>query len=177
MEYKYITDDNLINKQNYMYSDFGGAEFLKAYANSREEFIKDKDKFVGRFHDTRKELGLIISSLQEGDHGPVMESLNSYVKRYEVTKRLYTEYDESWKPTVNSSFEEMDVYLALARGCLLTYRLTKCTKYLSCLLKVTDTLLSVRERLTYGQSADLADITVCERKEIDMLCETLKVEV
>lgn len=33
--YKYITENNLENKQNYMYSEYGGAEFLVSYLESR----------------------------------------------------------------------------------------------------------------------------------------------
>ena len=39
MSYKYITDDNLENRQNYMYSKFYGHEFLKEYRKMRIQYI------------------------------------------------------------------------------------------------------------------------------------------
>ncbi len=41
MNYKYITEDNLENKQTYMYSEYGGEDFLKAYVKSREDVIEN----------------------------------------------------------------------------------------------------------------------------------------
>jgi len=40
MAYKYITDNNLENRQNYMYSKFYGHEFLQEYRNMRSQYIE-----------------------------------------------------------------------------------------------------------------------------------------
>ena len=45
MGYKYITDNNLVNKQDYMYSEFGGVDFLKAFTGSRDEFIEESKQY------------------------------------------------------------------------------------------------------------------------------------
>lgn len=39
MLYKYITSNNLYEKQNYMYSEYGGIEFIKEYINSRQKYL------------------------------------------------------------------------------------------------------------------------------------------
>ena len=39
MLYKYITENNLYDKQNYMYSEYGGIAFLDSYLLSRREFL------------------------------------------------------------------------------------------------------------------------------------------
>ena len=36
MNYKYITENNLENKQNYMYSEYCRQEFLDAYVSTRK---------------------------------------------------------------------------------------------------------------------------------------------
>ena len=40
MSYKYITENNLEHKQTYMYSEYGGMNFLLEYECIRQEFIK-----------------------------------------------------------------------------------------------------------------------------------------
>ncbi len=176
MEYKYITENNLINKQNYMYSEFGGEAFLGEYVRIRDDFLEENKKCLQvTIHDTRKDLCSINVALQNKDYNGFRDLLDSYVKRFEVSKRLYTEYDDNWKATENASYEEMDVYLDLAICCLLAYRLTGCTKYLSCMLKIDDTLLSVKDKLTFVQKKVLVLSITCERQEFDKLCNGLKV--
>jgi len=176
MEYKYITEDNLINKQNYMYSEFGGREFLDAYIYSRDSYIEEKSNKM-EYHESRAELRKILSSLESNDYGLIKGILDLYVKRFEVSKRLYNEYDENWKPTKNSSYLDIDLYIVLAEICSYAYKLTGCTKYLSCLLKLDDTLLSLKEKMTYTQSQKFKSVLVCERKEIDKLFNCLRIEI
>lgn len=39
MLYKYITGNNLYEKQNYLYSEYGGIEFIEEYINSRQKYL------------------------------------------------------------------------------------------------------------------------------------------
>ena len=146
MEYKYITEDNLEQKQTYMYSEFGGTEFLQAYKKSRDDAILfcDEER-IGMVHCTRDDLNEIKDSLKTGNYLEKRELLDLYVKRFEVSKRLYNEYNEKWRKTENASFIELDLYLLLAECCELIYEHDRCTKYLSCLLKIDDTLISTKD--------------------------------
>lgn len=47
MNYKYITENNLENKQNYMYSEYGGQDFVDAYIESRKNAMKLEQMFGG----------------------------------------------------------------------------------------------------------------------------------
>jgi hypothetical protein len=40
MSYKYITNNNLYEKQNYMYSEYGGIKFINDYVYSRRNYLK-----------------------------------------------------------------------------------------------------------------------------------------
>ncbi len=40
MAYKYITDNNLYQKQTYMYSEYKGMDFIEEYLNSRQSYLK-----------------------------------------------------------------------------------------------------------------------------------------
>lgn len=175
MEYKYITEDNLIHKQDYMYSEFGGDAFLNSYISSRDVFINDYQEDICNNRITCRDLCKTLELLQDGDYESARIILDEYVKRFEVSKRLYSKYNEKWKNTDSSSYEEWDIYLALSECCLSAYRLSKCTKYYSCLLKLDDTLLSVTDRMTQVQCERLRAILIQERKIFDVLCSSLGV--
>lgn len=181
MEYKYITENNLENKQNYMYSEFGEAAFLHAYKSSRTSFVKEMaDYYGGDFHETREELFKLKSRLSNADDLDVVswrDTIDAYVKRFEVSKRLFTEYDEKWKPTEHATYEQIDIYLLLAECCLQVYKITKCTKYFSCLLKIDDTLLSIKDMITNSEKERLSHILEGEIEEYDKLAESLEVEI
>lgn len=168
MSYKYITDNNLYNKQTYMYTEYEGKQFLKDYLKSRS-IVKKIEKFTDSEEGIRKEsavhqdLRRIYLGVKNGDRNAV-NRLKAYVKTFEVRKRLYTEYSE-WKPEENAVFEEYDAYLVFSDCLLEAYKKTKCLKYYSCLLKVDDTLLSIQSLLSDLERAHLSTI-ISEELEI-----------
>ena len=178
MEYKYITENNLENKQTYMYSEFGGAEFLKAYKNSRLGYLErvmhdEVDSKV--FHCTRSDLLRIKDNIKDEKSNQINELLNNYVKRFEVCKRLYTVYDYNWKIAENAPYNQYDLYILLADCCIRAYENTKCTKYFSCLLKISDTLLSIEDKLTEIEKRALGDVIEKEIMEFDKLSNQIGV--
>ncbi len=171
--YEYITNNNLEDRQNYMYSEFGGVEFLKLYRLSREQYLKglkesSREEIIAN-HDTRKDLNQVLRNLKCGDYNKTKDVLNDYVKRFEVSKRLYTEYKQNWKVANNASYDNLDLYMLLADCCLESYKLSGCTKYFSCLLKIDDTLLSVSSSLTCLESEHLKEIVIKELEEFEKL--------
>ncbi len=174
MSYKYITDNNLYHKQNYMYAKYEGEEFLEAYLKSREvsrEVIKDEKtkESVEEKSVVLLELQKLYTDIKNGNTN-VIDLINAYVKSFEVRKRLYTEYLE-WKPTEGASFEEYKSYLTFSDCLLESYRKTKCLKYYSCLLKVDDMLLSVQSLLTDREREHLSEIITEEVKIFGALSE------
>lgn len=47
MEYKYITENNLFEKQTYMYSEYKGIDFIKEYMSSRKNWQCIKNETGG----------------------------------------------------------------------------------------------------------------------------------
>lgn len=152
MSYKYITDNNLYEKQNYMYSEFGGTYFLTDYIDSRKKYLDNvecRDLVMTESHcETGQELQNILEALKAGQiERETIDLVNSYVKSFEVRKRVYTNYDNNFKPSPDAGFEDYDSYLLFAECLVLMYKQTDCLKYFNCLLKVNDTILSVWEKL------------------------------
>ncbi|MCH5258154.1 MAG: hypothetical protein J1F18_00310 [Lachnospiraceae bacterium] len=180
MSYKYITDNNLYEKQNYMYSEFGGTVFLMDYINSREKYLHNgehRDIVVTEYHcATGQGLQRILNKLKSGHvEDKTIDLINSYTKSFEVRKRIYTNYDNDFKPLEDAGFEDYDNYLLFAECLLLVYRQTGCLKYFSCLLKVDDTLLSVWEKLQEYQKEYMSRIIRHELKCFYQLVDENKI--
>lgn len=186
MGYKYITDNNLYEKQTYMYSEYGGAAFLKEYINSRQNYLKKS--FLGGGHeedeacifrcDTEKQLRMILAQLKTGDtESETLALLNLYTKSFEVRKRIYTEYDDKWKPIEDSQFQVYEIYLLFADCLIHAYKQTDCLKYLNCLLKVDDTLLSISADLKPVLMTYLAWIVDMELKAVFELVDKMSISL
>lgn len=182
MMYKYITDNNLIDKQNYMYSEYGGRDFLNAYADSRNRYIQNlnipEPDASESGHVAYDELMYYKDAVSDrcGSSGQdaiiskdLRNSINLYVKTFEVRKRLYTEYDSQWKPVENACYDNYDLYLLFAEVLIEIYKNTECTKYFSCLLKLNDTMLSIQEKFTARQQLLLSNILKTELNFYDKL--------
>lgn len=159
MNYKYITEDNLENKQNYMYSEFGGNEFLNAYVSSRENVIRRTKVLGGYEHSTYKELNEIWEYIKDNSFisFSIKEKIDRYVKLFEVGKRIYTGYDNNWKPCTKN-YRMYENYLLLCEILVFTYKNTNCIKYVSCLMKITDTLISVVKEMNEIESYKLSNV-------------------
>lgn len=156
MSYKYIANNNLYEKQTYMYSEYKGMDFLKEYLDSRKVCLNSQEnpgedvlvQYETLNNPVQQDLLKIVQKLNNGNCSKeLMTYVNAYTKSFEVRKRLYSCYDDNWKPTTDAGFEDYESYLLFAECLLLAYRHTECLKYFSCLLKVDDTLLSIQEKL------------------------------
>ena len=60
MDYIYVTENNLENRQKYTYSQYGGEDFLNAYMDSRKSFIEEKLIEPEPVHVTYNELSMLV---------------------------------------------------------------------------------------------------------------------
>ena len=158
MLYKYITQNNLYQKQDYMYSEYAGLSFLKEYLKSRQNYIdslSSKNSSIicdSLCNPVRKNLLEMREELKCKKYSEqIIDRIRAYTKSFEVRKRIYTEYSDNWKPLNDASFEDYTNYLLFAECLLYVYRYTECCKFFSCLLKLDDTILSIQEKLTVQQ--------------------------
>lgn len=174
MSYKYITENNLYNKQTYMYAEYEGKRFLEEYLKSRKiargmtEFSKQENR-IESDSMVYQDLKCIYSDIRKGDRDAV-NRIKPYVKTFEVRKRLYTEYLD-WKPTEKALFEVYEIYLIFSDCLLEAYKETNCLKYYSCLLKVDDMLLSIYPLLTLWEREHLSAVI---SEELKIFCTLLE---
>lgn len=164
MEYIYVTENNFLNKQKYSYSEFGGQDFLDAYIKNRWDaldYLKKKDLKKNKY--SYDDLCSIL--LQIYQKGTVDKELcDKYVQKFEVQKCFYKEYDQSWKPVLESGYSKLRTYILFAYVLLGMYQYTKGLKYYNCLLKVDDTLISQKDYLSDGEKVLFTDILKRELK-------------
>lgn len=175
MSYKYVTGNNLFDKQNYMYSEYNGRAFLQEYMDLRlnyldlmnelQPYVNENQYIHGETYYALKKL---LDEIKIGDfNNEIKRQIDMFVKAFEVRKRLYNQYDLNWKPIENTGFEDYDNYMMLANISSFIYEKTKCLKYYSCMLKVDDTLLSVAraDKFTLEQ---IENMKILLMKEIEI---------
>ena len=178
MPYKYITENNLINKQTYMYSEYGGRQFLEQYKQVREAICKRSIEVDSNMHIARDELRELSDGMKtSGQMDEVLKhQLDMYTKSFEVRKRIYTEYTSDWKPLDHAGYMDVDNYLLFAECLVKGYDRSACTKYVSCLLKVDDTLLSIENQMTDRQRLKLQQTIGDELRIVSQLQKVMGVE-
>lgn len=179
MKYQYITEDNLEIRQTYMYAMYGGKEFLTAYLNSRQTFLRNVyvnengihmylEKMLKKYENvSRKKTIVSLLALAYAENvtdAEYKKQIDRYIKRFEVHKLLFEEYDaETGKPLQGSEHRFFDNYLMLAVAVEKSYVGTANLKYLSGLLKLNDTLLSLNNEMDQEQQSVLRFLV---RKEV-----------
>lgn len=162
MLYKYITPNNLDDPQGYMYASYGGKDFLQSYVQTREKILSVYEELEAEkvsverwsFSHTGGNTFQELTGLWEKIHmhhniTPQVKSLlDRYVKRFEVRKRFYNQYrQDNKRPVLESGYHETVNYLLFGLILKRVCEITDSLKYLSCFLKLNDTLLSLESEL------------------------------
>lgn len=175
--YIYITDNNFVHKQKYNYSKIGDG-FFEEYKKSRMDAIvtetTESPKAMG-VRNTVKNLMLIRAKMFEMEAEEATKELDVYVKKFEVSKHLVKDYDENYKALGDAS-APLKAYFLLVECCLLAYRQTGCTKYISCLLKVNDSLISVQQEMNEEEAWWLSCLLKAELMVVEDLEQKYEVK-
>lgn len=165
MNYEYITENNLENRQRYQYTKYEGEKFLLSYLESRKKFLPLSNEQIS-----------IISHISKQKY--ISEALaDKILQSFEVRKRIYGEYDERYKPLDENDYKNYQLYLDFADLMIGMYEKSFNLKYLNALLKVDDTLLSIYSLLNVEQRVMLGKILEKEIQYVKTLREKTNVEV
>lgn len=165
MQYKYITENNLENKQSYMYSVFFGEDFLKCFFKVRKKYIMNYNSIILETNIlnfceftkgcyTEKIFSEIYFKLIESakNFDELKIEIDQFTKSFEVRKRIYDNYNQEYRPLDGASYENYKTYLLFLLILQKAYEITKNYKYLNCLLKINDTIISVANNLDANAS-------------------------
>ena len=168
-KYVYVDRNLLDEPEKYFFSEYKGEEFVKSYFISRKESLPSLKKNSINYDDLFKEYvdGLKIEELSRNtiETKKVLSNilkksidfknknidekkyLNVLISKFEVSKKIYSEYDLDFKP-MNIEYKDIENYCMLSYICMNEYLKEKNLKYLNVAIKINDLLCSLKERLS-----------------------------
>lgn len=183
-DYNYSKKGILEIPQKYQKSPFEGKKFLSSYQKSRELKIKKIEKKIIQYHsfeniknnleinpkemETSTKNKLILILKNNVDEKKKNTLLNIFLKKFEVRKKIFDSYDESFVENV-SNYKNMINYILLSNICTVEYELTKNLKFLNVILKLNDLICSEIENINENIELNLA--LYCLQKELTFVLE------
>lgn len=186
-EYPYDQGDWLAQPQTYQYSRYGGAAFLDAWRATRravsdelgapeppplpsaEPTTAAESEPIGRLSDHLEALLARLEADQCSNDAALWRQLDTWVRRFEVSKRLYEHYDAHGKTLDRRRYRELALYLRFAELMEGAWSRSARLPCLNVLLKTIDLLSACREGLTLPQRARLAGLIAREAEHVATL--------
>lgn len=153
-KYKYINGDAPNVKINYSYSKYLGLEFIDYWKTSRIEKLKEFDKdylyIIIKNIDSRVLQEGFISSKELFSKWikridllnlDFIKDVNLLVKRFEVTRKIYNEYNDLMRPNNKKNYLQIDNYSLYGIVLGLLFSETKKYQYLNAHIKLNDVLI------------------------------------
>lgn len=169
-DYEYASGDLLNSPNTYFYSSTAGTEFLNAYLLSRGSVIKELDlvprasQRLTQFHNQfLKECRVSTGSDEYEARNDNFETL---LKRFAVTKKIWSEYGPQVRPTQTATFDILKHYVEFGFVVLEWFEATKDLRYVNALLQVNDILQAHRQDLTQEEFAWTVFLLQVEVSEI-----------
>jgi hypothetical protein len=190
VDYPYASGDLIEDRNTYVYSAFGGEDFLHAWRNQRREAIGGSQPddpprgAEGPWRETNGNVRVaaLLDDLMWQLSAPVPEIspeivgvLVTLVKKFEVTKRVHTFYDPSFRTMPDADYRQLGLYLRFAEVMEAAFDRLGGLYYLNALLKCTDTLCAFVDSLSDPQRRRLSRLVDRERDHVVRL--TGKTEV
>ncbi len=192
-EYTYDKGQLLVEPNTYFYTKYYGWDFIEAWRRSRDMIIEEiKEESSPPQKETSLSVEDIITRLNQNE-GVLTEALldtlygsmnvrkvqdsedriyflmEKLLKRFEVTKRIYTGYTKQLRPKDPSSFQDAILYVRFAEVLEAAFSTTGKLQYLNALLKCIDILSAIRGQLGKEGKKRLVWLLKRERHHIMVL--------
>jgi len=179
MKYEHSQTNRLERPCYYMYTKYYGKEFLKAYFSNRITFLnkynlKEDNYFTKIYEESKKNLKyfsrnkdstsyqlicLLIDMIEGDKNKNIYNVLSTYIKKYEVSKKLYQQYDNNFKP-VGIQWKKIDPYILLFIACGVYFLQNENLKFFNCQLKLGDLIISLDNKLETPKFKEFALIGI-----------------
>ena len=158
IDYAYASGNLLEQPNTYFFSNSGGVAFLRSYIKSRLsvlEFFSEHLFRVDCAGRTPVPLPLVewMAWNEDGAPAPMPERVALLMKRFAVTKRVWTEYTSVIRPAKGARYDALDLYLCLAECALRTLRHSADLRFLNLCLQAVDILAAHKSEVP-GREAD-----------------------
>jgi methionyl-tRNA formyltransferase len=176
LRYEYATGELLDSRNTYSYTAYHGTDFLVAWSQHRDTSLRSSSDATtpNSKPQPRSATALLLRHVQtrltnEEARAQALATLNHLLQRFEVTKRIHSEYNANWRPVNPQDYYDLDLYLLFAQTLDQAYALTRGLQYLNGLLKCLDTLTAYLPALNSGQIGNLQTLVRAERAHVERL--------
>lgn len=195
-DYKYAKGDLLSSPNTYFYTAYQGREFIESWKSSRSATVKGieplqvlvesghiiplSDVLKRSVIETVVLLDSLYADICKHESGISSEAgllVNTFLKKFEVSKRVYRFYDGDFKAVNKQAYSDLPLYLRLAEIFEKAYVRLGNIQYLNVLLKIVDTLCSFSDLLREAEKSRLALLIEQEFKHIKELAEQAGVKI
>lgn len=165
MLYPYIQKNLLEKPEKYQMTPYYGFTFLSSYLDSRKLFLENdvtefqttelldflsnyssKNDFKENFITLNLFTEILKSFLNENFDLNTISLVNIFVKKFEIRKKFFTEYNSEIKE-ISSNYSEIKNYILFSIICEILFLHTHNLKYLNVSLKLNDLVCSQDEIL------------------------------
>lgn len=157
-DYVYGEGDLLTTPMVYSYSDASGAAFLRTYLHSRSlkitelasELVPDEPR-KPRPVSQHRVYWVWRDWIAANCEGDPPEDVELFLKRFAVTKRIWTEYSVDLRPRANANHRDLALYAEASELTQTTYELSGDSRYFNAALQLNDILCAHSHELTMSQ--------------------------
>lgn len=188
-DYPYSQHDLLESPEKYQKSAFYGLKFLKLYKENRLKFINSNEVDFS-FSDFIDEIEIkpnsdneiilefyLISLIKKiSNEITISHDLDLIIKKFEITKKLFTKYDQDFKSS-SSQYDYLKNYILLSTLCLLYYEKFDSLKHLNTSIKLNDILCSKYDSISKLDKPMFVYQLKRELKFIEELCKLKNIEI
>lgn len=157
--YPYHKADIFDSKINYSYAEFKGMPFVDSWRVQRESFLCKENNYheysaiqvISTIQSQDKNAlseGVFIKWSNELYNHILDEEIFTLLKRFEVTKKIYSDYNTDYRPIDKADFRRPHLYIMFGLVLVSAYRETSKLQFLNSLLKVDDIICSCFGSLT-----------------------------
>ncbi len=189
--YPFDSGDLLNEPNTYFYTKFSGTAFLDAWKKHREQLLStfpttgmpSQPPSHGFLEDgqvnTARLLEYVYHELdsQHWRKKEITDWLEKLLKKFEVTKRIHGAYDHNFRAVDRNDHKHAPNYLHLAEIFELAWRQAGEFPYLNALLKILDTLSSLRHMLNEEELARLSVLVKAEKQHISDVAKSVNVKL
>jgi hypothetical protein len=170
LDYIYVNPQAPKEKINYSYSKFGGEKFMQCWEVSRKKYLINKNelKLIFKINTNSNTEKLFLGWIEDFEQNCFnnFNELKLLIKRFEVTRKIYDDYDENFRKKEKYSFDESRLYLLFAFILIQAYEKEKMLYYLNALLKLNDINLGFE---ILKESSDELLLQYCVKKELEFI--------
>jgi methionyl-tRNA formyltransferase len=170
--YPYAFGDLLEARNTYFYTPYHGVSFLHEWMGARDAAsagAREKDAPPPRAGadvagETRETATLIEEGFGQSDSALAIR--DALIKRFEVTKRLYTSCRSDFRASPGARYDDISLYLRFAEMLEAHVQRSAHLPSLNALLKVMDTLSALVVRLDDHDRGRFARLVNEERRHV-----------